>query len=111
MNILLGSLMVMLMIAVGISILMSYSASKSVKKTVNELFGVSKKRVVSVLNEYKRKLIHLFSLLIPVLYYYGLKNHFLTRVDACWILGAICIIFLCVEVNFFILQKKIKEYH
>ncbi|KAL9648266.1 hypothetical protein ABK040_013885 [Willaertia magna] len=70
---------------------------KNAKQAIKELLGTSKERATKFLNEFKRKTFHLIGLLVPAIYYYSLKYHFLTQFQGCLIVGTLAALSLSVD--------------
>ncbi|KAF0981316.1 hypothetical protein FDP41_012576 [Naegleria fowleri] len=84
MNLLWTFLTVMTVIALVISFFLK---GKAMAARVREFLGTSKQRAVKFMSEFKRKTFHLVGLLVPGIYYFGLKFGFLTKFQACSIVA------------------------
>jgi dolichol kinase len=70
---------------------------KKAREWVVYIFQISKKKVGKILNEFRRKTFHLIGILIPGIYYFGLKYGFLSREYTLIILGGLTVLILIVE--------------
>jgi dolichol kinase len=91
-----------LFLLLGIVLLVSLALSyflrgKQVKQSIRDLLNISKQRVSKLLSEFRRKTFHLVGLLVPGIYYYGLKFNFLGKQKACLIVGVLGFLSLSID--------------
>lgn len=96
MNLLWTFLTVMTVIALVISFFLK---GKAMAARVREFLGTSKQRAVKFMSEFKRKTFQLVGLLVPGIYYFGLKFGFLTKFQACSIVAGFAGFSLTVDVS------------
>src|SRR3989338_10687333 len=82
-------------------IVSGYLKGKGVQQQVRDFLGTSKQRAAKFMSEFKRKTFHLVGLLVPGIYYFGLKFDFLSQFYACAIVGGFAALSLAVDVSFF----------
>jgi hypothetical protein len=70
---------------------------KKAREWVVYIFQISKKKVGKILNEFRRKTFHLIGILIPSIYYFGIKYGFLSREITLLLLGGLTLYILIVE--------------
>lgn len=94
------TLFLFLGVALVISLILSFVLKgKQVQQSIRELLNISKQRVKKLLMEFRRKTFHLLGLLVPGIYYYGLKLNFLSKQNACAIVGILAFGSLFVDVS------------
>ena len=94
------TLWIVLSIIVVLSVILSsVLKGKHVKQQVRDLLNISKQKVTKLLNEFRRKTFHLIGLLVPGIYYFGLKWDFLEKYNATLIVGLFAISALSVDVR------------
>jgi len=80
-------------------ILSLFLKGKNVQQQVREILGTSKQRAAKFMSEFKRKTFHLIGLLVPGIYYFGLKLDFLSKFHACSIVAGFAAFSLTVDVS------------
>mmetsp|Transcript_1093 Transcript_1093/g.1691 ORF Transcript_1093/g.1691 Transcript_1093/m.1691 type:complete len:265 (-) Transcript_1093:64-858(-) len=72
---------------------------KEIKSKLRRLLGFSKDKITRLLKELKRKAWHLVGLLIPVIYWFTLQFHVLTRKQFKMVLGTVMAISILIDLG------------